>query len=122
MLPEYWNGHKKCFSKPTWRLEGENSEQDNLDSKYGLSDWKLSDHLCWHWTWEQIPQLALKRWQGQVQKSTNLKLGMGDPWAGHFRVKIWLCFLDILVKSVSDENFGAEPPMGSNKMYALRFT
>ena len=42
---------------------------------------------------------------------------MGDPWAGQCNDIDKLCFLVIPVISVSEENFGADPPMGSKKMH-----
>ena len=46
---------------------------------------------------------------------TNLKLGTGDPWAGHESAKeseFSLRRFDIVL---SAENFGADPPIGSSK-------
>ena len=43
-----------------------------------------------------------------------LKLGTGLPWAGQARLRGKPFSLNILVKSVSDENFGELPEMGSD--------
>ena len=49
-----------------------------------------------------------------------LKLGTGLPWAGQARLRGKLFSRNILVKSVSDENFGELPEMGSDKQTKFR--
>ena len=47
--------------------------------------------------------------------STNLYAGTGEPWAGQKRAIVLEYFLIKLEIVLSAENFGADPPMGSNK-------
>ena len=48
-----------------------------------------------------------------------LKLGMGDPCAEHKSViASWRCFV-IEKESISEENFGFDPPMGSTMQMHL---
>ena len=53
---------------------------------------------------------------------TNLKVGIGDPWAGHFKVKVFDWILVILVRSVSIANLGADPPIGSKNENIRHYT
>lgn len=39
--------------------------------------------------------------------------GTGDPWAGQDRLKVWPNFFVNIEPVCDDENFGVEPPTGS---------
>ena len=47
--------------------------------------------------------------------STDLYAGTGEPWAGQKRAIVLEYFLIKLEIVLSAENFGPDPPMGSNK-------
>ena len=55
-------------------------------------------------------------WIGPMFKYDNasMKLGMGDPCAGHKSViaTYWTCFV-IEKESISEENLGFDPPTGT---------
>lgn len=48
-------------------------------------------------------------------KTTHLNPGTGDPWAGQVRVNGLFNFPSNPVRWVIPENFGIDPPMGSEK-------
>ena len=46
---------------------------------------------------------------------TNLKDGIGDPWAGHGRLKVFAKLAEKPEIVFAEGNLGAEPPTGSEK-------
>ena len=44
---------------------------------------------------------------------TNLNAGLGEPCAGQVRLRLWSSECEYLIKSVTMENLGFDPPIGS---------
>ena len=50
-----------------------------------------------------------------MNSQTDLKDGLGDPWAGHGRAKVFARSAENPEIVFAEGNLGAEPPTGSEK-------
>ena len=69
--------------------------------------------IAWEWWWHRNCLNAL---EGPLWASTNLKFGTGCPWAGQFKLRAKLFWLNTINPLVLELNFGREPPIGSSKV------
>ena len=51
-----------------------------------------------------------------MNSRTDLKDGLGDPWAGHGRAKVFARSAEKPEIVFAEGNLGAEPPTGSGKI------